>query len=58
MPVTESGIIDSARQACESYFLGEFKSRRSIRMDMEELRALIREWDAKQDTTTISRSHA
>lgn len=55
---TESEIIDAARLACESYFSGEFATKRSIRMDHEALRALIRAWDAKQDTTTISRSHS
>jgi hypothetical protein len=53
---TNDEILAAARQACESYFRGEFATKRSIRMDMEALRALVNAYDARQETATISRA--
>jgi hypothetical protein len=57
-PPTPDQIIDAARLATESYFAGENKAKRSPRNDMEQLRALVRDWDvaqAKEDTTRITK---
>lgn len=43
---SESEIVDAARAATDSFFLGEIKTKRSFRNDMELLRALIRDRDA------------
>lgn len=34
-------LLESARLACESYFIGEIKAKRPIRFDMEALRAVV-----------------
>ncbi len=60
-PVTPDQIIESARTACDVYFRGEFATKKSIRFCMEDLRALVRDYDARQETATItrpSREHA
>jgi hypothetical protein len=44
-PITEAEIIDAARAACDSYWLGEDRTKRSVRADMTTLRALIRDRD-------------
>ena len=38
--------LGSARQAVDTYFRGEDKAKRSVRMDMEELRSVLRSLDA------------
>lgn len=34
-------LLTAAAQAVESFFAGEFKTKRSIRQDMEDLRAVV-----------------
>jgi hypothetical protein len=60
-PPTIDEILMAARLAVDSFFRGEFATKRSIRMDHEALRALLNAYDARQETTTIvrpDRSHA
>jgi hypothetical protein len=52
---TTDDILELARMAIDSYFRGEFASKRSIRFDMEALRGALRDYDAKQITTKITR---
>ena len=52
---TNDEILTAARTACESYFRGEFATKRSIRLDMEALRALLNAYDARQETRSIAR---
>ena len=52
---TPDEILEAARQAVEVYFLGEFKTKRSIRQDMTTLRAMLRDYDAKQETTRLEK---
>ena len=58
MKVTPDQIIEAARLATESYFLGENKTRRTIRNDMTYLRALVRDYDAQQETQRITKEMA
>lgn len=57
-------LFESAALAVESFFVGEAKVKRSIRMDMENLRCAVqaeKKRRAKDETTTIlnpSREHA
>lgn len=56
MTVSPDEIIRAAHLACESYFTGEFKTKRSIRQDMSDLRALVDAWmkeQAKAETVVI-----
>ena len=55
MPPTVEQILDAARLAVDSFFRGEFASKRSIRMDQEALRALLNAYDARQETAAIKR---
>ncbi len=55
-PPSVDEILESARLACESYFSGEFKSKRSIRQDLTNLRALLADYDARAETTTIRKA--
>lgn len=43
---TDADVINAARAASDTYFLGEDRTRRSVRGDMTELRALLRDLDA------------
>lgn len=39
--MSEDSLLEVAQRAVESYFLGENKTRRSVRFDMEDLRAAV-----------------
>ena len=54
---TVDQILDLARLAVESYFRGENATKRSIRQDMENLRSLLRDYDAKQPTVRLTREN-
>lgn len=54
-PPSVDEILECARLAVDSYFVGEFKVKRSIRQDMENLRAILRDYDAKLETVTIAK---
>lgn len=55
---TPEEILEAARLAVDSFFRGEFSSKRSIRQDMSDLRALLREYDSKQETTRLTKEKA
>ena len=52
---TPEQILDAARLAVDSYFRGEFATKRSIRQDMTNLMAMLRDYDAKQETARLTR---
>ncbi len=54
VPTTEE-ILEAARLATESFFVGEIKTKRSIRQDMTSLMAMLRDYDAKQITTRLEK---
>jgi hypothetical protein len=54
-PPSVDEILDAARLAVDSYFTGEFKTKRSIRQDMSNLRSMLRDYDAKQETQRITK---
>lgn len=54
---TVDEVLDAARLAVESYFRGEFATKRSIRMDHESLRSLLNAYDARQETAAIKRKN-
>lgn len=53
---TPDEILDSARLAVASFFQGENLTKRTIRQDMTNLRALLNAYDARQETTVIKRN--
>jgi len=56
-PPSVDEILEAARLAVDSYFTGEFKEKRSIRQDMTNLRAMLRDYDAKQETQRLEKPH-
>lgn len=51
-------LLSAASIAVESYFVGEAKTKRSIRMDMENLRCAVhaeQKRRAQEDTTRITK---
>ena len=56
-PPTAEEILEAARLAVQSYFLGEFKTKRSIRQDMTDLRSLLNQYDAALETQRLERKH-
>lgn len=55
-PPSVDEILEAARLAADSYFRGEFATKRSIRQDMTNLRAILRDWDAKQETQRLTKA--
>lgn len=46
--IAPTQIIEAARQACETFFAGEMKTKRRLPQDMTDLRSLIRDYDAQR----------
>ena len=55
-PPSVDEILECARLAVDSYFVGEFKTKRSIRQDMTNLRAILRDYDATQETVRLTKA--
>ena len=56
-PPSVDEILEAARLAVDSYFRGEFATKRSIRQDMTDLMAMLRDYDAKQPTVRLEKPH-
>ncbi len=54
-PPTTSEILESARLAVATYFDGSDSTRRVLRFDLENLRSLLRSYDAAQETAILTR---
>jgi len=52
---TPEEILEAARLAVDSYFRGENATKRSIRQDLTNLRALLRDYDSKQETQRLTK---
>ena len=51
---TPDQIIESAKLAIDTYFHGEMKTKRKFSKDMEGLRALLRDYESKQETVRLT----